>query len=644
MNDGTKLVYAITITVAVLSLTAAVFINEINIAGPSKRSKTIEIAAVSGTNLLGYRLVVYNTRINRVKEDIPLTGIISNEDNGWGVLFFSVSSLSLIDSIAVAFVSPDDHIIDFISYGATFTPTRGVAFGQTSIDISKTIESSISRLSAQRVGFGMAKKDFVWNLSDISSYGSINDGQKFFMSSWLSLEVSSVLPQPFINEFQVSGIENINDGTVEIVSPQLKSLQGYRIHLYDAKNGSVCNSASLSDSFDSTHDGWGFLAVSFFDFGIESGNIATADASTSMEGLHNSESEEILGILNLRTNSLSSGLYSPLTHTISQDINVAFNRLKRKQFGIALVDAFENVIEFVSYGSSFVAIDGAAKGMISSLVGIPGLKIPVMEASMQRVGHAENGNSFKWKFSYETSFGFINSDQVFEKQLPVPAFSSYTSSGLNEFDGVPPFVNEIQSKSSYNGVQVELAAQAGTDMQGFQLVLLDGLTGQVVDTIALNGLVPWVSDGMGFLSYTLCIGCFYSGQPFAVGLVSKEGKIQSHIKGDSVYRELWGIGANITGTNGPSEGLDCTPLNNEGWVTSEMLSFQRRSSGEFNSGPLWSSPKSPSYGWENEKQMLESVFCSERYTVRHEMSTFLQNMTQSRTKQFDPASPTLLLV
>lgn len=645
MSSQQKLLYATTVTVALLSLTAAVFINEINLAGPStKRSKTIEIAAVSGTNLLGYRLVVYNIRLDRVKEDIPLTGIVTNEDNGWGTLSFSVSSLSLIRSIAVAFVGPDDHVVDFISYGEVFTPSKGVAYGQTSFDISKITESSTSKLTAQKIGVGMEKEDFDWNLSDTSSYGSINDEQKFYLSNWLSLELSPELPRPFINEFQISGMENIYDGMVEIVSPQLKSLQGYRILLYDANNGSVCNSAYLSDSFDTTHNGWGFLAVSFVGSAVESEDIAKGQASAFMDGLYDSESEEVLSILNLRNSLQSFGLEVPMTHGISRNINAAISRLQRKQFGLALVDSLQNVLEFLSYGSSFVAVDGAAKGMTSSLVHTTRLGTTLMEASMQRVGNAENQNSFRWKLSFETSYGCVNYDQVFEKQLPTSAFSSYTTSGPNGFNEVLPFINEIQSKSSYNGVQVELAAQAGTNLEGLQLILLDGLTGQIVDTVALNGSVPWVSDGMGFVSHTLCTGCFYSGHPFAVGLVSSGGKIQSHIKTDQVLRELWGVGADITGTNGPSEGLASIPLNNEGWATSELLSFQRTSSGEFSSGPLWSSPKSPSFGWENEVQMLESVFCAERYFVLREKPAVSKNASQIWTKRLEPVSATLLLV
>lgn len=640
MIDRPKLFHCIIFVAGALSLASSVFINEINLDGPnSKRSKTIEIAAVANTDLAGHRVVVYNSMINRLKEDIPLTGIVRECKDGWGFLSFSITPLSLKQSIAVALVSPDDHIIDFLSFGSSTIPINGVAYGQISFDIANATKSTVSTLTAQRVGFGKDKEDFVWTLSDIPSYGAINTGQTFITVGKVNPEVNVIIPTPFINEFHISSVEGDVDEMVEVAAPELIDLKGYQLLLYDAITGFEYKSSTLDNLFDSKRDGWGFKAISFVDSASTSANLA-ASYHSNLDS-YSTEDEGVLSILNLRFFARKSYSSLKAAYINSQENKEVYNKLKNRQLGLALVDPWENVLEFISYGTSFIAYDGAAKGMTSNFINISETVFAPLETSIQRVGKGDNGSHFLWKNSYETTFGYINSGQEFIQKLPAPTYAS-GSSGFATLFEVPPFINEIQSKASYDGIRVEVAAQAETDMSGFHLILLDGVTGQVVDTAEMSGTMPWVSNVLGFVVHKLGDAYFHSSEAFAVGLVSKDGNIQIHLEGDRVYRELWGIGANITGSNGPALGVNSIPLNLEGWATSETLSFQRTSSGIFNSGPSWSSPRSPSYGMENDMQLLESVFTSERYSARNEKPSLLQTKMRTWAKLNTPVSATSL--
>jgi hypothetical protein len=75
--------------------------------------------------------------------------------------------------------------------------------------------------------------------------------------------------------------------------------------------------------------------------------------------------------------------------------------------GVALIDAQGGVLQFVSYGGAFAAIDGAAAGRTSADVGIaPG-------AEIQRAGAGETAADFEWETANTASLGTVNTGQDF---------------------------------------------------------------------------------------------------------------------------------------------------------------------------------------------------------------------------------------
>lgn len=158
-----------------------VFINEIHYDNASSDSNEgIEIAGPSGTNLSNYKLTLYNGGDNSTYGSvIKLSGVIPNQSNGFGTLFFSIAGLQNGSPDGVA-LENNGILIQFLSYEGTITAIDGIAAGQTSTDIGVSESGSTSvGESLQLKGTGATYEHFTWSGPSKSSYNAINSGQTF---------------------------------------------------------------------------------------------------------------------------------------------------------------------------------------------------------------------------------------------------------------------------------------------------------------------------------------------------------------------------------------------------------------------------------------------------------------------------------
>ena len=127
-------------------------------------NEAIEIAGTAGLNLTGYALILYNGGNNgTVYNTIPLMGMIDDEGNGFGALNFIAPNLQQGPADGIAFVDPDDIVLEFISYEGTFTATNGPALGLTSMDIGVSENGGTPvDFSLQKTGTGNSGGDFTW--------------------------------------------------------------------------------------------------------------------------------------------------------------------------------------------------------------------------------------------------------------------------------------------------------------------------------------------------------------------------------------------------------------------------------------------------------------------------------------------------
>lgn len=161
------------------SSAASVFINELHYdnAG-SDTNEGVEIAALAGTSLDGYHLLLYNGTNGAVYNNILLTGLIDDQQAGFGTLFFEIPSIQNGPD-GLALINATGDVLQFISYEGSFIASNGEAKGMTSIDIGvfEAPDASVDT-SLQLTGSGDNAGAFSWVLGT-ASRGAINDNQSF---------------------------------------------------------------------------------------------------------------------------------------------------------------------------------------------------------------------------------------------------------------------------------------------------------------------------------------------------------------------------------------------------------------------------------------------------------------------------------
>ena len=158
----------------------AVFINEIHYDNTgADTNEGIEIAGPSGTDLLGYEVRFYNGSDGGIYGTIlNLSGIIPNQQNNMGTLWFPQAGIQNGDPDGLALVDNLGVVIQFLSYEGIITATEGPAISLTSEDIG-VLESSSTPVnySLQLIGIGSDYTDFSWNGPVAATPGLPNTAQ-----------------------------------------------------------------------------------------------------------------------------------------------------------------------------------------------------------------------------------------------------------------------------------------------------------------------------------------------------------------------------------------------------------------------------------------------------------------------------------
>jgi predicted extracellular nuclease len=199
------IITVLTIALGLFALTAAfrphpaaaatsVFINEIHYDNTgTDAGEAIEIAGPAGTDLTGWSIVLYNGAGGAVYDTDVLSGVIPDQQNGFGTVSFSypVNGIQNGAPDGIALVNPSNVAVQFLSYEGTFTAVGGPANGMVSTDIGVS-ESGSEPLgqSLRLTGTGSAYEDFTWNTSAAASFGAINPGQSF--GAGVSLSINNV--------------------------------------------------------------------------------------------------------------------------------------------------------------------------------------------------------------------------------------------------------------------------------------------------------------------------------------------------------------------------------------------------------------------------------------------------------------------
>ncbi|MBL3655663.1 T9SS type A sorting domain-containing protein [Fulvivirga sediminis] len=254
----------------------SIFINEIHYDNAGADSQEgIEIAGPAGSDLAGWSLVFYNGNGGAPYSTQSLSGVLPNQGNGYGTLFFYESGIQNGSPDGVALVDNASNVIQFLSYEGTFVAVGGIADGLTSTDIVLEEASSTPvGYSLQLGGTGSVYTDFSWQNAQGSTYTEINTGQSFGGDSG-----GPNNPMVLINEIDVDTPGSDQEEFIELYDggEGNTSLDGLVLVFYNGNGDASYN------AFDLT--GYSTNAAGYFVLGNAA--VANVDLVFSNNGLQN---------------------------------------------------------------------------------------------------------------------------------------------------------------------------------------------------------------------------------------------------------------------------------------------------------------------------------------------------------------------
>jgi predicted extracellular nuclease len=241
---------------------AQVFINEIHYDNTgTDTGEAIEIAGPAGADLTGWSLVLYNGSNGTSYNTTPLSGVIANQQGGFGTVAVSYPTNGIQNGSPDGIALVDGStVVQFLSYEGVFTAVDGPAAGMTSNDIG-VAEPSGTPIgdSLQLVGTGSAYGDFTWAVPQPGTFGTVNTGQTFGNGG-------PSLPTLLINEIDYDQPSTDTAEFVEILNAGASSadLTGWTLQLV---NGSVDTAYAIIDLSG--------LSIAPGDYLVVCGNSAT---------------------------------------------------------------------------------------------------------------------------------------------------------------------------------------------------------------------------------------------------------------------------------------------------------------------------------------------------------------------------------
>jgi hypothetical protein len=158
-----------------------VWINEIHYDNEGVNTEEgVEISGQAGTDLSGWRLVFYDGATGAIYDYLSLTGIIPDQQNGFGTIWFPNAGIQNGFFDGIVLENPSSEAIQFISYEGVMYAIHGSVAGQNSIDIGVSEHPPAPvGYSLQLSGTGYHYADFSWTGPIGHTRGSTNTGQTF---------------------------------------------------------------------------------------------------------------------------------------------------------------------------------------------------------------------------------------------------------------------------------------------------------------------------------------------------------------------------------------------------------------------------------------------------------------------------------
>lgn len=155
------------------------FINELHYDNSGTDvGEAVEVLAPAGTSLAGWSIALYNGGDGKRYATLALSGTVANQCSGYGTVVANAPGIQNGNPDGLALVNASGQVVQFLSYGGSFTATDGPAQGQLSTAIPQSESSSTAVGHSLRLaGSGSQYSQFSWQAPAASSFGACNAGQ-----------------------------------------------------------------------------------------------------------------------------------------------------------------------------------------------------------------------------------------------------------------------------------------------------------------------------------------------------------------------------------------------------------------------------------------------------------------------------------
>ena len=232
-------------TATTICFSQTIFINEIhydNMGGDVDEG--VEICGPAGIDLAGYEVYLYNgSGSTYPPTKITLSGIIPNQQNNMGTLWFLKSDIQngILDGLAL--VDDLGTVIQFLSYEGIIIATDGPAIGMTSVDIgvSESNATTLVGYSLQLIGSGSDYTDFSWSVPIVGTPGLPNISQTLPVVK-NEIEGFGIFPNPVSNGKLY--VKSSNKVTKQV---EIYSMLGQRVYLKNVQTSEVIDVTNLNN-------------------------------------------------------------------------------------------------------------------------------------------------------------------------------------------------------------------------------------------------------------------------------------------------------------------------------------------------------------------------------------------------------------
>lgn len=451
-----------------------VFFNEIHYdnAG-ADANEAIEIAGAAGTDLNGWKILLYNGSNGQVYDTIDLTGVIGDQQNGYGTISFARAGIQNGAPDGFALVDAVGNVVQFLSYEGAMTASNGAAAGLTSTDIGVSQNGTeAAGLTLQLKGSGTTAEDFTWSAPTAGSLGGVNADQSFGggpVASPGTLAINDVsvaegdsattdmiftVTRSGGSDGAVSADWTIDLGSVELTDlADGQALTGTISFADGATSAQVLVSVNGDVEFEGNESltitlsgATGGAAISD---ASGTGTILNDDAAPPAPpanvfineihydngGTDSGEAIEIAGVAGTDLSGYRLVLYNgstipgaapsyatvDLSGTIDDEgagygaVSFSFpsNGIQNgASDGVALIGPDGSVIQLLSYEGVFTAAAGTpAAGVTSTDIGVSEAGSTPAGQSLQLIGAGASAADFDWQGEAASSFGTLNAGQ-----------------------------------------------------------------------------------------------------------------------------------------------------------------------------------------------------------------------------------------